>query len=91
MNLLENTTTTKKQFTSLAKGATYYSVFANGINKDFENIKDAIATFEMICEISEGKLTIVKNTVQSNAVTLSFSFFRDGEITNRVVITAGHY
>lgn len=91
MNLLENPTTTKKMFATLAKGATSYKVSANGIDKRFENIKDAIATFEMICEMSNGKLTIVSTSMQDARIELQFSYFLKGEVSNMIAIEAMHY
>jgi hypothetical protein len=91
MNLLENPTTTKKMFATLAKGATSYKVYANGIDKRFENIKDAISSFEMICEMANGKLTIISTSMQAERIELQFSYFLRGEVSNMVAIEAIHY
>lgn len=91
MNLLENPTTTKKLFATLAKGATDYKVSANGIDKRFENIKDAISSFDMICEMASGELTIISTSMQDSRIQLQFSYFLKEEISNMVSIVAMYY
>jgi hypothetical protein len=88
MNLLQ-TTNAKKMFATLAKGAKEYTVKGKAVKKSFENIKDAIATFEMICDMSEGELTIVSTSMHNNYIHIMHSYFdNSGKVTNQIILEA---